>query len=146
MGTGKTLMGCAAVHTRANGTPYRARCSAPASWCYKWKREIEQTVPGDQVTLIDSWRDLLPLDRKAKPAGPEWFVIGRDRAKLGSMWRPAFTERKGFLRCPTCGGTLADKDGAVLFAADLKKKRRSCDYVYDAENRHRPAAASRCGR
>jgi hypothetical protein len=110
MGTGKTLMGLAAVHAHAAGRHYRALVFCPGHLVPKWAREIRETIPGAAVTEIASWKDLLPLDRTRKPTGAEWYLIARDRAKLGAKWQPASVHRTkldaGFLRCPQCGRSM----------------------------------------
>lgn len=112
MGTGKTLMGMAAIHAHAAGWPYRALVFCPGQLVHKWEREIRETIPGASVIQLESWKNLLPLNRACRPAAVEWYVIARDRAKLGPRWRTAFQCRSngddGFLRCPQCGLRLVD--------------------------------------
>src|SRR5258708_6232135 len=79
----------AAVHSRAAGQPYRALVFCPGTLVQKWQRELEETIPGVLVTQIESWRDVVKLDSQSQAKGPEWFVIGRDRPKLGSCWQTA---------------------------------------------------------
>lgn len=143
MGTGKTLMGMAAVHAHAGGRPYRALVFCPGQLVNKWERELRETVPGAAVIQIESWQTLLPLSRARKPAGVEWYVIARDRAKLGAKWRPAYQLRThmadGFLRCPQCGRRLVnDKREPLLIGqpardgrpgSGLWKKRSRCEWV-----------------
>src|SRR5437879_1186509 len=43
-------------------------------------------------TQIESWKTLLPLERTKKPGSVEWYIIPRDRAKLGAKWRPSFQQ------------------------------------------------------
>ena len=98
MGTGKTIMGMSAIHAHAAGRPYRALVFCPGQLVNKWEREIRETIPGAEVIQIESWKTLLPLKRTKKPAGIEWYIIARDRAKLGAKWRPAFQQRTAFGR------------------------------------------------
>src|SRR5579872_7261676 len=93
-GTGKTLMGQAVIHCHANGKPYRAIVMCPGQLVRKWKRELEETIPGCYVQIIKKSADLLPLATYGKPRIPEWYVIGRDTAKLGPGWEPAVVVRK----------------------------------------------------
>src|ERR1043166_2120914 len=143
MGTGKTLMGIAAVHAHAAGRPYRGLVFCPGQLVGKWQREINETIPGAEVIPIDSWKSLLRLDRGSKPAHAEWYVIARDRAKLGAKWRPAFQRvihgDDGFLRCPQCGRRLVDEDRIPLeegrpaaagrAGTGLWKRRASCEWA-----------------
>ena len=143
MGTGKTLMGMAAVHAHAGGRPYRALVFCPGQLVRKWEREIRETIPSAEVVQVETWQRLLRLSRAVKPAGVEWYVIGRDRAKLGAKWRPAYQRRTqcddGFLRCPQCGRRLVDDNHEPLRigrpgtngqpGAGLWKRRAQCEWV-----------------
>ncbi len=142
MGTGKTIMGMAAVHARACGRPYRALVFCPGQLVNKWEREIRETIPGAEVFHIETWKTLLPLDRTRKSSGVEWYVIARDRAKLGARWRPAYqrrTQADGFLRCPQCGRRLVDDQREPLCVGrpgesgqsgtGLWKVRSRCEWV-----------------
>jgi hypothetical protein len=108
-------MALAALHAHAQGRPYRALVFCPGQLVGKWQREVRGTLPGVRVVPIGSWKDLLPLKRAPRPAGGEWYVLARDRAKLGARWRPSFLRRArgdhGFLRCPHCGLRLVDNQG-----------------------------------
>jgi hypothetical protein len=151
-GTGKTLMGMAAVHCHANGRPYRALVFAPGQLVRKWKREIEQTIPDCYVQIISRCSDLLPLASYGKPSVAEWYVIGRDTAKLGPGWRPAVVQKKVkfkttkaseegpkqvestgfFLYCPRCGAqviktTGKDAAGVAIAIEALAKTKHSCE-------------------
>jgi hypothetical protein len=143
MGTGKTLMALAAFHAHAAGRPYRALVFCPGQLVNKWEREIRETVPGAEVLQIESWKTLLNLDRTRKPTRVQWYVIARDRAKLGAKWAAAVHRLKhgddGFLRCPQCGRRLVDNQREPLQfgkpAADgrpgtgLWKRRGRCEWV-----------------
>lgn len=143
MGTGKTIMGLATIHAHAAGQPYRALVFCPGQLTNKWEREIRETIPAAQVIQIESWRTLLHFDRTGKPTGSEWYVIARDRAKLGAKWQPAYQIRThladGFLRCPQCGRRLVDDQREPLIAGQpgkdgragtgLWKKRSRCEWV-----------------
>lgn len=143
MGTGKTIMGLAAIHAHASSQPYRALVFCPGQLVNKWEREIRETIPNVEVIQIESWKNLLHLDRTRKPARAEWYIIARDRAKLGAKWRPVFQQRThmsdGYLRCPHCGRQLVDdkrepvyvgtpgKDGQP--GTGLWKRRSICEWV-----------------
>jgi type III restriction/modification enzyme restriction subunit len=143
MGVGKTLMAMAAIHAHALGQPYRALVFCPGQLVNKWEREIRETVPGAEVIQIESWRNLLHLDRNKKPSMVQWFIIARDRAKLGALWQPAYCEfprlDSGFLRCPNCGLRIVTdkreplrigrpaKDGQA--GTGLWKIRAKCEWV-----------------
>ncbi|MFO0804685.1 MAG: hypothetical protein U0791_16375 [Gemmataceae bacterium] len=143
MGTGKSLMGMAAVHAHAKGRPYRALIFCPGQLTKKWEREIRETIPGAEVIQIESWKTLLSMSRHRKPTGAKWYIIARDRAKLGSLWRPAFVSQShlddGFIRCPHCGRRLVDDKREPVFVGQpakdgqagsgLWKKRSRCEWV-----------------
>jgi alpha/beta hydrolase fold len=82
VGTGKTLMGMATVHAHAGDRPYRALVFCPGQLVNKWEREIQATLPGVTVIQLETWKDLLHLDRTSKAAGAEWYIIARDRRIL----------------------------------------------------------------
>ena len=143
MGTGKTIMGMSAIHGHASGRPYRALVFCPGQLVKKWEREIRETIPGAEVIQIESWKTLLPLMRAKKPSGVEWYIIARDRAKLGAKWKPSIQQRThladGFLRCPQCGLRLVDDKREPLFVGTpgkdglsgtgLWRKRLKCEWV-----------------
>lgn len=146
MGTGKSLMGLSAVHAHASGRPYRALVFCPGQLVLKWEREIRETIAGAEVFHLESWKDLLHLDRTTRPTGADWFIIARDRAKLGAKWKPAYQVRTkvidGFLRCPQCGRRLVDDKREPLFVGQpgkngqggsgLWKRRSRCEWVLSA--------------
>jgi len=150
MGTGKSLMALGAIHAHAGGRPYRTLVFCPGQLVNKWEREIRETIPAAAVFQIDTWKRLLRLDRTTKPAGAEWFIIARDRAKLGARWQPAYQQRTyandGFLRCPHCGRRLVDSQGDVLHAGSpakdghagtgLWKHRARCEWVLSGHSGH----------
>lgn len=143
MGTGKTIMGMSAVHSHAGGRPYRALVFCPGQLVNKWEREIRETIPEAEVVHIESWRSLLHLKRTTRPAGAEWYIIPRDRAKLGAKWQPAYRRRHhdddGFLRCPQCGQRLVNENREPLLTGEpghngqpgtgLWKRRARCEWV-----------------
>lgn len=143
MGTGKTIMGLSAVHAHAAAHPYRALVFCPGQLVNKWEREIRETIPGAEVIQIESWKNLLHMNRTKKPAGVEWYIIARDRAKLGAKWKPAYQVRTkmidGFLRCPQCGRRLVDDKREPLIVGQpaktgqsgtgLWKRRSQCEWV-----------------
>jgi hypothetical protein len=147
MGTGKTLMGLAAAHAHAADRPYRALVFCPGQLVNKWGREVRETIPGVVVLQVKSWTALLSLDRATKPTRAEWYVIARDRAKLGAKWRPACHRRNhlvdGFLRCPQCGRRLVDDQRQPLRVGQpaangrpgtgLWKRRARCEWVLSAD-------------
>jgi hypothetical protein len=141
MGTGKTIMGMAACHAHANGRPYRGLVFCPGQLVNKWEREIRDTIPDAEIIQIESWKNLLHLDRTRKPIHLQWYIIARDRAKLGAKWQPAFLRHgdDAFLRCPQCGRRLVTEEREPLdvgkpaangrAGTGLWKKRSKCEWV-----------------
>ena len=166
MGTGKTLMAMAAVHAHAGSRPYRALVFCPGQLVNKWEREIRETIPDAEVIHIRNWRSLLHLDRTKKPGHVQWYIIARDRAKLGALWRPACRQlrhlRDGVLRCPSCGLRLVNEDREPLFlgrparegkaGTGLWRRRARCAWVLtndrgpnDAEQENGGRLVEGCG-
>jgi hypothetical protein len=147
MGTGKTIMAMGAVHAHASGRPYRALVFCPGQLVGKWEREIRETIPGAEILQIESWKNLLNLDLARKPVRPDWYIIPRDRAKLGAKWQPAYARRHhaddGFIRCPQCGLRLVNQDREALVVGKpgkngqagtgLWKRRAKCEWALTNE-------------
>lgn len=138
MGTGKTLIAAAAA--------YLAGCRrifvmCPPHLVRKWRREIEQTVPGARTAIVRSIGD---LERARDLGGSAQFVIcSREYAKLGYRWRPATVTRVvrgpdgGVVRdetgalvraccCPACFAPIVDDEGVPLTEAELAGKKHRC--------------------
>jgi hypothetical protein len=104
-GTGKTVMGMLTIHQHAQRSArqggckgrYRAIVLCPDHLIKKWQDELEETIPGVQVTLFDAAgkgckcliSDMNRLYEQVrgcngrwwKPKGAEWYILGRDQAK-----------------------------------------------------------------
>lgn len=139
MGSGKSLIAAAAA--------YLAGCRwvfvmTPPHLVRKWRREIEQTVPGARIAIV---RTIGDLERARQLGGSVQFVIcSREYAKLGYRWRPATVTRVmrgpggtavrdetgAFVRaccCPACFTPIVDDEGVPLTRADLAEKKHRCD-------------------
>ena len=144
MGTGKTFIGAAAAYMAGF---QRVLILCPPHLTRKWKREIEETVPGGRAAIVTSITDLERL-RLSTGAGPLFAIMSRERAKLSYRWKPAVIERwatagyNGYggrlVRdeetgepfkvpcCPTCYAQVVDKDGVPLTDQEMSRKRRTC--------------------
>ena len=139
MGTGKTFIGAAAAHMAGFE---RILVICPPHLVPKWKREIEQTVPGVRAAIVESITDLERL-RLSVGSGPLFAVMSREKAKLSYRWMPAVIQRwavsKGRLIrdeetgepfripcCPDCTAQIVDKDGVPLTDADLNRRKHTC--------------------
>ena len=142
MGTGKTLMG-ATVPYLLFGSRYRVLVMCPGHLLEKWAREIAETIPDATVRIIWKLSDLLPLAHvKGKPKGREYYIVARDRAKLGyrrkaACWlrrRPYKKPPKGeefdtntYPACPDCGEFVIDKKTRAPVAVEyLEAKAHFC--------------------
>jgi hypothetical protein len=118
-GSGKTLQSAAMIHCHAAGRPYNALVMCPGQLTKKWKRELEETLPGVKVRIIEKCSDLIPIwelwTNGGFRKGQYWFILGRDSAKLGSAKKPAYVLKyvnKGMGRkphCPKCGAAIMEK-------------------------------------
>ena len=89
MGTGKTFIGAAAAHMAGFE---RILIICPPHLVPKWKREVEQTVPGVRAAILESITDLERL-RLSVGSGPLFAVMSREKAKLSYRWKTAVIER-----------------------------------------------------
>jgi len=141
MGTGKSLMGIGTVHAHADGKPYRALVFCPGQLVGKWQREIRETLPNVTTQAISNWKEAVALLAKkgTAPTVGEWYVIARDRAKLGAKWRPAVIKARRRIKtqdgqrvmrevntCPTCGIGIADEEGLLIPLEILERKPHYC--------------------
>ena len=77
MGTGKTFIGASAAHMAGFK---RVLVLCPPHLTKKWKREVEQTVPGARAAIVESITDLEKL-RLSIGSGPLFAVMSREKAK-----------------------------------------------------------------
>ena len=139
MGTGKTFIGAAAAYMAGF---QRILVICPPHLVPKWKREVEQTVPGVRAAIVESITDLERLRLSIGP-GPLFAVMSREKAKLSYRWKAAVIERwavsKGRLVrdeetgepflvpcCPDCTAQIVDKDGVPLTDEDLNRRKHVC--------------------
>src|SRR3546814_14817861 len=95
MGCGKMTVGIATA-AMLNAEGYRRTLVlSPPHLVYKWRREIQETVAGAKVWVLndpDTQVKLLNLrEQFGVPApGQVFFVLRRGRLRLGFPWQPAF--------------------------------------------------------
>ena len=121
MGCGKTTVGIATAAVLHRTAGYRRTLVlSPPHLVYKWRREILETIPDARVWVLngpDTLSKLLKLrETLGSPIeGPEFYVLGRVRMRMGFHWQPAFQRRRRQCSeqavCPDCGRTLTDPDG-----------------------------------
>lgn len=143
MGTGKTIMGIAASAVMHAEGYKRVLAVVPPHLCYKWAREIKETVDNARVWVLNGPDTLAKLimfrEQLGQPPhdGPEYFILGRVRMRMGFHWMPAYMIRNLHVRkytevgnensqsyvitnqvcaCPRCGTilTVDDAEGSPM--------------------------------
>ncbi|MBA1445564.1 MAG: DEAD/DEAH box helicase family protein [Gammaproteobacteria bacterium] len=161
MGTGKTMMAIAAAAVIHNEGYHRTLVISPPHLVYKWRREILETVDSARVWVLngpDTLRKLVRLrallEETSGHAGPEFFILGRVRMRMGFHWQPAVVARKRHHRrhveegndlsptfiqsnahaaCPQCGVVVVDEEGEPIpFATYPADKRYACKQCGEA--------------
>ena len=115
MGSGKTIMGIATALLLKENPRVLVLC--PPHLVRKWIKEIKDSVPLATVYNINGQGCLSFLEglRNRRPGiTPEFYVIGRERAKTTFQWRPAAVKNRLGMSCPKCGKVLVDNDGVPL--------------------------------
>ena len=115
MGSGKTIMGIATALLIKENPRVLVLC--PPHLVRKWIKEIKETFPSGKVVNLNG-KDCLPILEGLRRSGPvvtpEFYVIGRERAKTTFQWRPAVVSGRLENFCPKCGNLLLDKDDLPL--------------------------------
>ncbi|MGL4724549.1 MAG: SNF2-related protein [Scandinavium sp.] len=133
MGCGKTLLAIATAAVLYHEGYRRTLVLSPPHLVYKWRREIMQTVPEARVWVLNGPDTLLKLmllrEQLHLPAtGPEFYILGRVRMRMGYHWQPAFALRQHggfhFGVCPDCGTRIQDADGNWMTAEVLRHEDR----------------------
>lgn len=115
MSTGKSLMGIATAHLLMPNPRVLVLC--PPHLVSKWRDEIKEAQPHALVISLNGpqcHQQLQALRLAPRPTCPEFYLLGKERAKGTYQWRPAAVARRGQLFCPRCGKQLKDKDGLPL--------------------------------
>ena len=151
MGTGKTMMAISLSAIALAEDLRHILVISPPHLVYKWRREIQETIAGAKVWVLngpDTLGKLLKLREQLRVAPsdtPEFFIIGRVRMRLGYHWRHAVAKRKfrrlvcedqtgeGSRRfalatehpaCPHCGEFIRDDDGGLVSIADVESQTK----------------------
>ena len=120
MGSGKSFIAAATAHRTAR----RTLVLCPPHLVEKWKDEVAKTVPGAQVVIAETIRDL-ERARALPDRRPLFVVMSRERAKLGAPTVNAgIVIRRGVPRCLHCNEPLLDKHQNVVAPAKVKKLQR----------------------
>lgn len=156
MGTGKTIMAIALSHIFSKLNKNRFLVLAPPHLVYKWKREIELTLPTSRVIVLNGADAVAKLNKvrmnDTKPTVPTFFIIGRVRLRLGGDWDTAYQSRsvkvlnkaikigdkrkeiiselpldsRNVISCPKCGEPQLDKKQSKLLTFMPTKHKISC--------------------
>jgi hypothetical protein len=159
MGTGKTLMAIACSYILFMKDRIRkVLVMCPPTLVRKWIQEIKDSlhdVKTYNLNRKDVIQQLETLKRQPKSSRLEFYIIGRERAKTGFLWRPAVVTRNGKHFCPKCGQELLDKDGYPISVFEKNtqgrfKKRYSCEnkvvkWRYSEETGKHQRVESTCG-
>lgn len=102
---GSTLSDC---FSGSSNVAYRAIVMAPAHLVKKWASEIKNNIPYAKVYTLEQFSDVLAIrERPRKATEKEFYVIGKDFAKLSYMQRPIPTKigvrPQGKYVCAECG-------------------------------------------
>lgn len=128
MGTGKTLMAISTAYVlyKLKGIR-RVLIVVPPHLVPKWIQEIKDSL-WDARAYNFNGRDIITqlenLRKQPTPPRLEFYIVGRERAKTGFLWRPAVNTRYGKHFCPKCGQELLDKDGYPLPLFEKNTQRR----------------------
>jgi hypothetical protein len=126
MGVGKTLIGAAVPYIMENGHPPRVLVMCPGHLTHKWAREITQTIPDAEASIIRRLSDVQAINQKQQHKGLRYYIVSKERAKLSYAWRPAFNVRRNVPVCPDCGERVVDRDGVPVDPEILGKKKHKC--------------------
>jgi SNF2 family DNA or RNA helicase len=163
MGTGKTMMSIAASVVMHREGFKRIMVLSPPHLVYKWRREILESVDNAKVWILngpDTLAKLLKLREQlgvAEHAGPEYFIMGRVRMRLGYHWKTVITKRKVHVKkrtdemdsnsqsfvmtyeyaaCPKCGSFQVDDEGEkIQYFAFTQEKRTFCQHINESTGR-----------
>lgn len=143
MGCGKTTVGIATAAVLHAEGYRRTLVLSPPHLVYKWRREIQETVAGAKVWILNGPDTLVKLlklrEQLGMPAqGQEFFILGRVRMRMGFHWRPAFVRQRALhgevAACPHCGHVITDLDGEAIPPLELaaEESRRTCSQCASA--------------
>lgn len=136
MGVGKS--GVAAAAAFLSGRRH-ILVLCPPHLVRKWAREVRQTVPSARPVIAARIADLERLRGTggAVTPVPQFVILSRERAKLGSPWRPAYVTRAARDRdrvghgelqpcCGSCFTPILDQEGLPVDPAMLAARKHRC--------------------
>lgn len=159
MGTGKTLMAIACCYILYKLKKIqRVIVMCPPTLVLKWIQEIKDSLDNFKTYNLNGKGVILQLEKlinTPKTSNLEFYIIGKERAKTGFLWRPAVILRNQKYYCPKCGKELLDKDGYPISIYDKNtsgrfKKKYFCEnkvmkWKYNPESGKHYQARAICG-
>jgi hypothetical protein len=96
------------AHAKEGNVNYRVIVMCPGHLVKKWKKEIEENIPYSKVWILESLADCEKIYQKGIARnGKEFYIVGKDIAKLGCTLEPApyklITRRRQSYECRCCG-------------------------------------------
>ena len=136
MGVGKTLIAIATAYLMPK-EKFRVIVMCPPHLVQKWAREIRETIPNAKVVNLNGngLKELEQLRYAGKPEAREFYILGREKAKLHYQVRKAAWEQEKLERilCPSCGRDVVEimqksrrpicECGSPLYCAETKIRR-----------------------
>ena len=127
MGCGKTTVGIAATAAVLNAEGYRHPGALATHLVYKWRREIQETVAGAKVWVLNGPDTLVKLlklrEQLGVPAGARVLPGPRadaDGVPLETCLRSAAHASRRRGACPDCGHVITDLDGEPINPVELE--------------------------
>ena len=113
MGTGKTICAIATAFLNPKKN-HRTIVMCPGHLVDKWMREIGETVPQGTIVNLNNpgLKELFAL-KGQKPQGMEFYVVGKEQAKLHFAFKPAINKRGNKVYCPQCGKRLEKMESKI---------------------------------
>ncbi|MBW1987604.1 MAG: DEAD/DEAH box helicase [Deltaproteobacteria bacterium] len=126
MGVGKTICAIATAFLNPKKN-HRTIIMCPGHLVDKWMREIRETIPHAAIVNLNNpgLKELFALHGQ-KPKGLEFYVVGKEKAKMHFAFKPAIIKRGNKVYCPQCGKRLEKLEGKIE-NAKRKLKCPECD-------------------
>jgi hypothetical protein len=134
MGTGKTMMAICTAAVAIKEGMRNVLIISPPHLVYKWRREIQETIKGAKVWVLngpDTLVKLLKIKSMLRTAPsdlPEFYIIGRVRMRLGHHWRHACATKKVRTLVPV-DHTAGEEDGEKRVVTRLYAACPACGAV-----------------
>jgi hypothetical protein len=114
------------AHEKEGNLNYRAIIMPPGHLVNKWAKEIKENIPYANVKILESLKDCAEIKAKGmKRNGKEFYIIGKDLAKLGCTEMPTPTKViksfKSRFECRCC-----KSDFSAIRANELIESRQPC--------------------